>query len=294
MKRLALLLAASIAALLAGCGGGGGGGHPAATLIGRVLNVETGGPLNPPATVQTASASTNTLPEDGSFSVKAPNGATSLTVIPNQTGWSSGNFSFTFPAAQDTTAVGDLWVGPEKVTVTGRVLNSTNNVAIAGAAVSFGGILGTTDANGVFTLANVAYSSTTQTAFWGILGTARASGFFKTDFSAAPNVSVAGVVNVGDVLLTPSNDPNPPGTPYNVWGKVLPIGGSQGTVVTLKSGGTDVRIFNVAADGFYYFWITPGTYTVTFQKGAQSAPTQNVSFTQPNDVVRVPDVTLSP
>lgn len=296
MKRIALALLIGALSILVGCGGGGGGGGGAQTdLIGRVLNVVTGGPLNPAGTVQKVggSPSTSTNLADGSFTLQnVGSGTTQAQVIPNQIGWPL--FTFTFPSASGTTVIGDLWVGPEQVTLRGRAVNSTNAQPIANADVTFAGQNGKTDAQGVFNLPQVAYSSATQTAFWGIMGSVRANGFFKSDFSAAPHVKDGNnVVNVGDILLTPSNDPNPPGTPYNITGRVLPIGGSTGCIVTLMDGATPVRIYNVGNDGKYYFWITPGTYDVTFVKGAQTAPTQNVVLAQPNETVTVPDVTLN-
>ncbi len=295
MKKLHLFLFAAFLAIIIGCGGGGGGPGGSATLIGRVLNVGTGGPMNPAASVQQPGGSPSTVTSlaDGSFSLaNVNNGATQTQVIPNQVSWPL--FTFNFPAASGSTVIGDLWVGPEQVTLTGRALNSTNAQPIANADISFGGQNGKTNVSGVFNLTGVAYSSATQTAFWGIVGTARANGFFKTDFNAAPNTkNGSNVVDVGDVLLTPSNDPNPPGTPFNITGRVLPIGGSVGTIVTLKQGLTNLRIFNVGNDGKYYFWIAPGTYDITYQKAAQSAPTQNVTIVQPNQTVTVPDVTLN-
>lgn len=297
MKRLSIFFIVAGLAVIIGCGGGGGGGGGGgnATLIGRVLSVVTGGPLNPAASVQKVggSPSTSTDLSDGSFALaNVGAGTTQAQVIPNQAAWPL--FTFTFPAANGSTVIGDLWVGPEKVTLRGRAINSTNAQPIANADVTFGGQNGKTDALGVFNLGEVAYASSTQTAFWGIAGTVRANGFFKTDFNAAPNLKDgANIVNVGDILLTPSNDPNPPGPPYNINGRVLPIGGSTGCIVTLKQGATDLRIYNVGNDGKYYFWIAPGTYDVTFQKGAQTAPTQNVNLTQPNQTVTVPDVTLN-
>jgi hypothetical protein len=174
------------------------------------------------------------------------------------------------------------------------VLNSTNAATVANADVTFGGQNGKSGANGVFNLPGVAYSSATQTAFWGIVGSVRANGFFKTDFSAAPNTKDgSNIVDVGDILVTPTSSTEPPGPPYNITGRVLPIGTSSGCIVTLKQGATPLRIFNVGNDGKYYFWITPGSYEITYVKGAQSAPTQNVNLSQPNETVTVPDVTLN-
>jgi hypothetical protein len=284
----ALVPASLLAGLMFGgaCGGGGGGGTSGggATLVGRVLQVETGGPPNPQASVQVGSRSTLTDPGDGSFQLGVPTGTAALTVdTMTQT---SGVWQFAFAPASGVTDVGDLWVGPERVTLRGTVRDSTNNGPVPGATVAFGGRSGATDAFGVFNLTDVAYSSQTQTAFWGIVGTVRASGFFRTDFSAQPNVAIGGVVDVGDIFITPLSDPNPPTTPFNIWGMVSAQGGPQGAIVRLKVGGNDVRVFNVGADGRYLFFVVPGTYTISASKGAQTAPDQQVTLTSANQVIR--------
>jgi hypothetical protein len=295
VKRLILICAVLVIALLVGCGGGGGGGGGGATLLGRVLSLATGGPLNPAPSVQKVggSPSTTALLADGSFTLaNVGNGTTQAQVIPNQDDWPL--FTFNFPAASGNTVVGDLWVGPEQVTLHGRVVDAATSLPVANADVSFGGQNGKTNASGIFNLAGVGYSSATQTVFWGIIGTVRANAYFKTDFNAAPNLKDgADIVDVGDILLTPVSDDTPPGPAYNITGRVLPIGGSNGCIVTLKENGTDRRIFNVGNDGKYYFWIGPGNYTITYVLNAQSAPTQSVTLTQPNQIVTVQDVTLN-
>lgn len=290
-QALLLLLLAGIA--LAGCGGGGGttSSTTGGTVVGRVLNVESGGPVSPPATVQVGANTAATSTADGSFSVAANNGATSLLV---DTHSALGVWTFTIPTVSGTVDAGDLWVGPEKVTLTGRVVGSTNSQPISGATVTFGGRTGTTNAQGIYSLANVAYSSLTQTAFWGIQGTAVAPGFFATTFSAAPSVANNGVVTVNDVVLTPLSDTTPPGTPGNIFGRVTPVNQATGTIVTLSiTGGNVVRIFNVDSTGDYAFWVPAGNYTLTYQNGAATAPSQSVSLASSNQVVHVPDVVLN-
>lgn len=297
MKRIAILAVVSLLAILLGCGGGGGGGGGGTTLVGRVLSIVSGGTLNPAATVQQpgGSPSTTTDLTDGSFSLGGvPTGATQTDVLPNQSGWPA--FSFTHAAASGNTVIGDLWVGPEQVTVRGRALNALTSEPITNVDVSFGGQNVKSNGTGVFNLTGVAYSSDTQTAFWGIVGTAVKTGsFLATEFTTAPFVKDgSGVVDIGDILLTPSDSNDPPtDPPYNITGRVLPIGGSTGTIVTLKQGSTALRIFNVGNNGKYFFWITPGTYEITYQKGSQTAPQQTVVLTQPNVPVTVPDVTLN-
>jgi hypothetical protein len=176
------------------------------------------------------------------------------------------------------------------VRLKGKVLRSTDALPVSGATVSFGGKTAKTNANGDFAIPEVAYSDTNQTAFWGILGTVRATGYFKTDFSASPNIAAAGVVTVSDILLTPSDDNTPPPLPYNIWGKISPATDATGTIVSLKQGATVVRRFNVSGAGEYYFWVAPGSYTVEAVKGSLSG-SGSVTLSSTNQVVRK-DVTL--
>jgi hypothetical protein len=292
VKRILILLGIACIAL-SGCGGGGGGTTTTTgggAVVGRVLNVETGGPISPAATVQVGNNTTSTSLADGSFTVAAANGSTSLLV---DTHTAFGVFSFTTPAVSGTVDAGDLWVGPEKVTLTGRVVSSVDNQPIANATVSFGGRKGVTDSQGIFSLANVAYSSTTQTAFWGIEGSAIANTYFNSTFSAAPSLANNGVVTIADVVLTPVSDTTPPDSPANILGRVTPSNQATGTIVTLKDHlGNAVRIFNVGSDGDYAFWVPPDNYTITYVNGALSAGDQLVTLATPNQVVHVPDVVL--
>ena len=289
MSRFAGVLAFSLLLLAIGCGGGGGGGSSTGggtgvTLVGRVLDVSTGGPPATKPSIQSSSQTVQAAP-DGSFSVSAPNAATSV-IIDSHT--ANGVFTYTFPSASGTTDLGDLWVGPKKITLAGRVVDSTSGLPVGGAAVFFAGRNGFTALNGTFTLGQVAYSPT----FLGIEGAVNAQDYYLLNFTAAGAAVVSGVMNVGDLLITPSSDPNPPGPPYSITGVVKPLGTSAGTIVTLSQAGAAVRIFNVGADGRYSFWIGPGSYTITYVKQALTAPTQNVTVQNQGDTVTVPDVTL--
>ena len=289
--KLGTILFAFVLLMLFGCGGGGGGnGSSNATVTGRVIQVETGAAPNPTASVQMGTNSVFTDASDGSFQLTAPTGSTTITV---DTRSPSGVWVFTVPPVTGVTEVGDLWVGPDRVTLTGTVRNSADSSPLANATVTFGGRTGLTDANGVFTLPEVAYSSVNQAAFWGIPGSARATGFFRSDFSAAPNLPVAGVVSVGDIFLVPTSDPNPPGVPFNIWGQVTAPGGPIGAIVRLKENGSDVRVFNVGADGRYFFFVTPGDYVISASKGASTAADVPVTLTQPTEVLRR-DITIPP
>lgn len=273
-----------VAVTLSGCGGsgGGGGGGGNGTVIGRVFNVLSGGPPNPAATVQIGTNSVNTSLSDGSFQLGAKNGTTSLTVDNGV----APLWQFTIDPVSGNTDVGDLWVGPERVTLTGVVRNATNEAPIPGAQVRFAGRRATTNASGVFAMNDVAYASSTQTAFWGILGSVDATGFFRQEFSAQPFTAVSGVVDIGSIRMTPTSDPTPPGVPFNVWGVISAPGGAAGAVVRLKQGGIDVRVFNVGADARYAFFVAPGTYTISASKGASTAPDVVVTLSAANEEIR--------
>lgn len=277
-KLLALLV---LVLVVIGCGGGGGSvPTPTATLVGRVLDVRNGGPIAPAATVQVGSRSVQTQ-ADGSFQLAVPAGTTSVTVDAG----TFGAFTFTFGAASGTTDVGDLWVGPNKVTVTGRVIDSTDGSAVVGAVVTFAGQRAVTNAVGTYRLTNVAYSTTSQAAFWGIVGKVRATDYFDISFTASGVAAVSGTVTLEDIRMTPSDGTTPPPFPFTIWGTVSPSGDASGTVVTLKEAGNAVRVYNVGSDGAYYFWVVPGTYTIEARKGAL-ADDDSATLTQTNQVIR--------
>jgi hypothetical protein len=254
-----------------------------------VLDVTTGGPVTGVSVTAPGFASVNTK-ADGSFSLSASPATTSITVDATKAGY--GAWSFTFVGSSGTVDLGQLWVGPTRVTLTGKVIDSTTGVSVAGAAVSFAGLTTATANDGTFSLYPVPYNGADLPVFWGIAGSVTATSYFTETFTAGDQRVSAGIVAVGDILITPSNNPNPPGQPYSITGYVEPIGNSTGTVVTLLSSGTPVRVFNVGANGQYFFWIGPGAYTITFKDGALSAPTQAVTVTSLGAPVTVPSVTL--
>lgn len=274
--------------LLAGCGGGGGGSSSSASVTGLVLNVDSGAAPNPQSTVQNGSNTTLSSSVDGSFSLPVATGATSLIVDSHST---QGVFNFTIPPVSGTEDVGDLWIGNTTVTVTGRVLDASTQSPIPNVTVSYAGRYATTDANGIFQLLNVAYPSTTDfAAFYGIVGTITATGYFPNQFNTSPNTSVAGVLTVSDILMTPLSDPNPPTPPYTIWGKITPTTLGANATVTLSQAGTVVRSTNADSTGTYYFWIGPGSYTLNFTSGTHTA-TSSVTVPATNSVERV-DVQL--
>lgn len=289
MKKNFLLLLVGL--VLVGCGGG----PPIASIhiSGRVLDISTGGPTTNATSVQSSTNTVNTSVVDGSFLLGGSKGETSLLVsAPSLLGYPV--FTYTFqPLNQNQNDVGDLWVGPEQVTVRGIVENAADNSPIANAVVRFGGQLATTDASGTFNVLHVAYSSANTSGFLGLSGRIEATNFLANEFTAAGNTAVSGIVTVGIVLLSPVDSNTPPPPPFNIWGLVAPSNLSNGTIVTLKDSiGTPIRRFTVGVNARYQFWVPAGQYSIDFANGTHTAPTQNVTLNNNSDVIRR-DATLN-
>lgn len=288
VRTLALLL---LTIILFGCGGGGGGGGGGgnfAVLVGRVLWIESNGAPDPPATVTAGGSNTLTDDVDGSFTLQVAIGTTTATVS-----YSNGGapvvFTFTFPAASGTVDLGDLYIGPEKVTVHGTVHDASDDTPVQGALVKLAGRQATTDINGEFNLLNVAYSSAFPAAFGDLVGEITKTTYVTRLFSP-PTVAVGGVVEVGTLLLSPESLEDPPPFPANITGIVMPNGG--GAIVELLDGSMAVVRTTVAdGAGEYRIWAGAGTYTVRATKGPQSG-TAPVTVTNPN-VQQVVNVTIS-
>ena len=273
--------------------GGGGPGVTKITVTGRVLNIDSGAPFSSAATIQVSGASANTAIADGSFTVQANSGVAAATVLaPSALGYPV--FDFVFPGqTQAVSDIGDLWVGPQKVTVRGTIRNASNSAGIGGAKIAFAGQNGISATDGTFSIPNVAYSNANTGSFLGLVGQVSATNFFANEFTPNGNLAISGVVDVGEVLMTPLDSDTPPGLPFNIWGIISPSGAANGTIVTLKdSGGTVVRRFTVGTSARYQFWVDAASYRIEFQNGSLTAPAQNVTLGSSSDVIRA-DATLN-
>ena len=297
MRQLLLFLIATL--FLVGCGGGGGGGTGGggggnnAFLIGRVLWVETNSATSPAASVSSGGNSTTTDIVDGSFVVPVPIGTSSLTVSYTETGSSTPVvMTFTFAPATGTVDVGDLYIGPETVTVHGTVEDASNSQPVSGATVKLAGRTATTDINGEFNLLEVAYSSTSPAAFGDIVGEVTKIGYVTRQFTP-PTVAIAGVVEVGTLVISPESLDAPPGLPANLTGTILPVNDGAGSTVELLDAGLNViRTVQANGAGQYAIWAPVGTFTVRATAGAKSGQ-ESVTLTATN-VQKVVNVTLNP
>jgi hypothetical protein len=276
---------------LAGCGGSGGAGGPGANfaLSGRVFWVETGTPPIPEATVRVGIASTTTDLADGFFQLDAPAGTTSLTVAYQPSGGAAVQETFSFDALAGDADVGDLYIGPQVVSVEGRTVDAATGSAVAGATVSLAGRRATSGADGRFRLQRVAFSPRGLTVFLGLLGQASANGYFVRSWSPVEGPS-GGVSRVGDIALTAVGSPDPPPSPFNVEGVVLPAGEGGGADVSVLKGASVLRRAKADASGKYRFWLAAGTYTLRAVRGTRQG--ERAFTIQDATVVQRVDVAL--
>lgn len=289
MKPLVLLFVGLLLLSVVGCGGGsgnGGGGGTGGNISGQVLWLPTGSPPLPAATVQIGNTTVQT-DDGGTFSIEAQSGTSSLLVLYTPSGGSTVSFRFDIPAITGDADVGTLWIGPEKITVTGKVISSATNAPVTAATVSFGGKIGTTNASGVFSLTDVAYSSQNSGAFLGIEGTVTADGFLAQTFFPE-NLPSGGLATFADIAITPLSSNEPPTTPANILGQITPVDKAPGTIATLLLNGTAVRQFTVGSDGGYRFFVVPGNYVIQLQNpiNGMSASSLNANLAAANEVIR--------
>lgn len=285
MRKLGLFLAV---ALLAGCGGGGGGGGGGtskATLIGRVIWIETGSGPNPAATVRAGTASTLTDVLDGYFEFETETGVTSATITFAPAVGSPVVRTFNFSSATGTVELGDLYIGPQVVTLKGKAVDVSTSLPISGATVKIAGRTATTTANGTFSVANVAYSSKNPAVFLGLEGSVSATDFFTRQFNP-PSLASAGVVQVGTIALTPVGSQDPPPSPFDVQGSVTPANLGAGASVVAKQGASILRRVTADATGRFTLWLPAGTFVIEATKGANHGQA-TITITDPTVIKNV-------
>jgi hypothetical protein len=294
------VLAISIGA----CGGGGGGGAAPATVIGRIVLVSSGQPLNG-ATVSAGGKSYVTgsgALGDGNFILQnASSDATTLTVT--GTGVKTLTQTLEPLTPNQTNDLGDIYVldtsdatADYKADVKGVVVRSDTFAPVAGAKVRFSGHVATTGANGAFQFTGLPVGLGTANAY---VGDITATGFAVKQITLDALVLGASppVNDLGDIAIAPPVTGTTPPPPSNINGKVSLQGQTDlsGTTVTLvnKSGGASVGTVNTASDGKYGFFVVAGTYTVRVSHAGFTSQQVDVTLPRP-DQVQTKDFTLVP
>jgi len=289
MKGLSFLIWLGAVLFLAGGGGGGGStGGGSATLVGRIVAVETGSAPTPAASIQVGDQSVQSDLSDGSFQLRTASGPVSLLVVYRASANSAPvSFRFDRVLASGTNDVGDLWVGPQKVTVRGRVLDAAQAGPLSNVQVSFAGRTGATGIDGRFNLTDVAYSDLNISAFLGIEGRLTRTGYLPRGFFPS-EAAIGSTVTIDDLLMTSESSSEPPPVPFTIEGTVGPSNLAPGTVVTLVFEGSSIRQTTVGAGGRYSFYVEPGAYVLRFNNptNGRSAPEATVTLTDVNQPIR--------
>lgn len=293
------------------CGGGGGGGAAPSTVIGRILLVGSGQPLND-ATVTIGGRSYVT----GANAVGAGNFTLSnvasdtvlMTVIGTGVKTLTQTLSPLTPNA--TNDLGDIYVldttsdpaADYKADVKGVIVRNDTLAPISGAKVRFSGHLATTGADGVFQFTGLPTGLGLAVVPLGDINYTEpvTNIVFETKpiFLDALVLGVSPPVNdLGEIKISPKvTGPTPP-PPANITGKVSLQGqiDLSGTTVTLtkKSDGSTVGTQATKADGVYGFDVIAGTYTVKAQHAGFTNQQADVTLPRP-DQVQTKDFSLAP
>jgi len=235
--------------------------------------------------------STQSDASDGSFTLEVSVNTDSVLVS-----YSAGGgdppvvMTFTFPPAQGTVDIGDLYIGPDLINVHGTVVDASDLSPLTDATVKLGGRSAVTDVNGEFTLIDVAYSFSSPAAFGDLIGKVTKQEFVTRLFGP-PITPINGVIEVGTIPLSPESSGDPPPPPFNITGTILPIADGVGANVEIKQGATTIRttIADIAAQ--YRFWVPAGTYTIVATSGNKTGSAQ-VTLESPGDL-KVVNVTIS-
>ncbi len=272
---LFLLVSLFATVLVSGCGGGGGKSIPATkiTITGNVLWIETGAGTAPQTTVQINGVSGLAATADGYFSIDVPVGTLTLTATyAAAAGATPVVQTFNLGTVTASTDLGQLYIGPTTVSVTGRLLDSGSGAPVPLATVNFAGRTAMSGTDGRFTLTGVAYSSKTLSIFLGLQGSASLTNYFTSAFNL-PAGATSGVADAGDITMVQTGGNTPPGLPFDLTITVLPASKGAGAAVTVLSGATIIRTGAADATGKVTFWLGQGTYTVRATQGAAVATT---------------------
>ncbi|HEX4605991.1 MAG TPA: carboxypeptidase regulatory-like domain-containing protein [Candidatus Angelobacter sp.] len=196
----------------------------------------------------------------GSYSLSGvPVGTVQLVASAN--GFQSATQSVAVNGGSITTANFSLTAVPTNGTVTGQVTNISNGAIIAGASVIWSGGTATSDASGIYTLANVTGGNQNITA--------SKSGYLSRTITAAVSPGTTSTLNF------------PLATSGKISVKVVTSGGAvvSGATVTIKGGviATTVSGLSGSTGFFTTNWIPVGTYTVTVAKSGFATQTKTTT-----------------
>jgi len=171
-------------------------------------------------------------------------------LVASANGFQSATQNVTVSSGTTATANFTLTAASAKGAVTGKVTNISSGTIVSGATVSWSGGTTTTNASGIYTLANVSAGSQNITA--------SKTGYLARTLSANVTGGATSTLNI------------PIATAGKIAVKVVATSGAvfSGAAVTIKGGAiaTTVTGSTSTAGLFTTNWIPVGTYTVTISK----------------------------
>jgi hypothetical protein len=192
-------------------------------------------------------------------------------------------------------SVGNWWLSTTGYTanVTGTIEMQGTGTVIKGATVTIAGISTTTASDGTFAINGLPVDLGDQGgATCGQIAYDNSTTAISTDQLQFPLVQ--GSNPLGILYFTSPVSTTEPGQPYDITGAVT-INGSapaSGTSIeillnqngnTVGSGGTD-------STGAYYFWVVPGTYTITAVYNGNQINSQAFTLSSTGTPVTVPTI----
>ncbi len=285
-----LLMGLALLISLIGCGGGGGGGGggaAGATVKGRVLLVETNSPPDPAATVTIAGQSAQTDLQTGNFTLSGvPSNAT--TAVISAPGGSQTRTLTIRLTANQTNDLGDIYLSNKgyTATVTGHVVTQDTNQSVGNATVTIEAEQTKTDTNGRFSLTGLPVDLVSDAN--NPVGKVTASGFADVLLRFT---LTTGTNDLGDIALPLLVSPTTPLPPYTITGKVTVQNTPAANItVTIASGGTTLGTTTTDSGGNYFFWVVPGTYTITAARSGSQNQQVNVTLTRLDTPVTAPTI----
>jgi hypothetical protein len=184
-------------------------------------------------------------------------------LVASASGFQSVTQNVTVTGGATTTANFTLAAGAAGGTVTGKVTNVSNGAVLAGATVSWSGGSTTSNASGIYTLANVAAGSRNVTA--------TKTGYLARSLSVNVTAGATSTLNF------------PLATAGKISVKVVTASGAvvSGVTVTIKGGviATTVSGATAATGLLTTNWIPIGTYTVTVAKTGHTTQSKSTTVT---------------
>lgn len=290
---------------LLGCGSGGGsnngGGGGNAALHGRILLVSTSAQPAPTTFVEIGGTQGQASDSDGQFNLAGISATATVLTIRNVNGSGAEQFRRTLTVqltGGQTTDIGVVYISDQGYTanISGRVVTQVDSVfqPVAGAKIVISGVKAVSGVDGKFSMTGLPVGLGSLPG--ALLGDVRATGFeIKTIVSETLGPPlVAGANPIPDIIISAPIGSTPP-PPFTITGKATVQGVAQaGVNINLKAGAVDLGSVTTDSAGAYFFWVVPGTYTITASKSGFASKQVSATLNRADTPVTAPAINLTP